>query len=338
VNQPDTASVRTARLGILFEQPLRFGRLNPSFQAHIWRDRHTFNWSDSSDAVVQVHVLGRDTLETGALRFIAMAGLHGRGRLSPSASLAIDARVGRFDVFVYASRGTEEASLVARRGFGSFVEPQEEAGPSHTQLIRGGMRGRWGILDASLTGFVHRTEDALEVLALNDDSARAVFVPGTAGFRGLTFDAGWRRNTRRGLYASIQPTLLISTPEPQPFDRDAVLPRIFGRGRIGARILLFRGDLDIDAFVEARAWSEMRSRTLQPATGLLVLPRAGDPSIPASSALGVYVEAGLREATIFLAYENALAGTGLLAGNMNVPVYPLPEQAFRFGVYWPIWD
>ncbi len=52
--------------------------------------------------------------------------------------------------------------------------------------------------------------------------------------------------------------------------------------------------------------------------------------------LHLIAEARVRDATLFFVYENALSGTALMTGNLIVPVYPLPAQRFRFGVFWPI--
>jgi hypothetical protein len=54
--------------------------------------------------------------------------------------------------------------------------------------------------------------------------------------------------------------------------------------------------------------------------------------------LDVGLEAGIREATLFFSMENVLSGTPVQPGTLIVPVYPLPERRFRFGVYWPILD
>ena len=114
------------------------------------------------------------------------------------------------------------------------------------------------------------------------------------------------------------------------------LPAAFARGRLGARMLLFRGDLDLDLYLQGRAWTTMRSRDLQPQTGLLVVPLASARTFGPSGLLDVVAEAGVRGATLFFAYENALSGTALMPGTLLVPDYPYPAQRFRFGVYWPI--
>ncbi|HEX7069601.1 MAG TPA: putative porin, partial [Rhodothermales bacterium] len=133
-------------------------------------------------------------------------------------------------------------------------------------------------------------------------------------------------------------TMRITGDGPIASRLEGSLPKLFGSARGGMRYRMFRGDLDLHLYVQVRAWSAFRSRTLHTPTGLLILPEEGADELDPSSTIGVYVEAGVREATIFIAWENLAAGTPLMEGNMTVPVYPLPEQALRFGVFWPIWD
>ena len=66
------------------------------------------------------------------------------------------------------------------------------------------------------------------------------------------------------------------------------------------------------------------------------MPAADDRPVDASWSVDIVFEGQIRTATITLSYENALAGTGALPGNELVPLYPLAEQRFRIGVYWPI--
>ncbi len=156
---------------------------------------------------------------------------------------------------------------------------------------------------------------------------------------GVGGDLGWRRKARRGFYVTVQPTFigfLNADASSRHARMEAALPEFFAQGRLGARYALFGGDLDLDLSLRGRFWTQMRSRTLHAPTGLLVLPREGDDIFPASGTLDLVVKAGIRTATLFLAYENVLSGTQLLAGNLIVPVYPLPERRLRFGVFWPI--
>ncbi|MDX1488150.1 MAG: putative porin, partial [Acidiferrobacterales bacterium] len=97
-------------------------------------------------------------------------------------------------------------------------------------------------------------------------------------------------------------------------------------------------DLLLDVAVRGRFWSQLRSRTLHPQTGLLVIPEAGARIFGPSGTLDVVLQGGIRTATLFVVYENILSGTAVLVGNLLVPTYPLPERRLRFGIYWPIFN
>jgi hypothetical protein len=90
----------------------------------------------------------------------------------------------------------------------------------------------------------------------------------------------------------------------------------------------------------------MNSRWFHPATGRLVVPPrpspvpgpGAPPKVGPSGTVDVHAEAQLRDATLFFTFQNVQAGTQLQPGTFVVPVYPLPPQQFRFGVFWPIFD
>jgi hypothetical protein len=94
----------------------------------------------------------------------------------------------------------------------------------------------------------------------------------------------------------------------------------------------------MDLYTQGRLWSTFRSRTLHPQTGLLVLRDDGARDVEGSATVDVVLEAGVRTAKLFVAFENLFSGTTVIPGNMLVATYPLPERRFRFGVYWPIQD
>lgn len=175
----------------------------------------------------------------------------------------------------------------------------------------------------------------------DDDSAAVRLAPSAARRAGVTLDFGWRRDADLGVYAVIQPSLtrLMSRDASELHARlSRSHPEWYGRARLGVRSLLFQGDLDLDAFVDGQFWGASAGRTLHPETGLLAVPLLSALSFGPSTMVSVGAEAGVRTATFFLVYENALAGTNLMRGNLIVPVYPLPARQFRFGVYWPILD
>jgi len=203
---------------------------------------------------------------------------------------------------------------------------------------RVGFSVRLGPFDLTAFGFVHEFRDPLDLFVTAGDTVAARVAPETWRRAGVAGDVGFRRDAVRGLYLVVQPTLThFRTPVSADGARAAAaLPELFGQARLGARFPLFRGDLDLNVYLRGRYWGRMRSRTLHPQTGLLVLPEAGARTVNASGTLDLYLEGGVRSATLFLAYENILSGTRLLVGNLIVPDYPLPERRLRFGVFWPI--
>jgi hypothetical protein len=192
-----------------------------------------------------------------------------------------------------------------------------------------------------LTAFAHEVDGAYDLFATGEgDSVAVRFVDGTARWEGAALELGLRRDARRGFYLTLSPTLYRYAGPASTDGRRlaASLPEVYIRGRAGMRYLLFKGDLDMDLYVQGRAWSPFRSRTLHPPTGLLVLPLADSREVEASAAVDVVLEAGVRTATLFLAFDNFLSGTNVIVGNLLIPDYPLPQQRVRFGVYWPIFD
>jgi hypothetical protein len=114
------------------------------------------------------------------------------------------------------------------------------------------------------------------------------------------------------------------------------LPDFYGVARFGARYRIFRGDLDLDISVRGRFWTEFTGRVFHTQTGLLIIPTTAARPVESSATLDLIISGGVRTATLFLAYENFLAGTTALPGNLLVPLYPLADKRLRFGVFWPI--
>jgi hypothetical protein len=180
------------------------------------------------------------------------------------------------------------------------------------------------------------------------DTVSARATPSPVRRAGVTLAGGWRRNARRGLYATGRGTLLqtLNADASLLHDRLArTLPEAFGQVRIGARFVLFTS-LTTDLYVRARGWSAMNSRWFHPPTGRLVVPPRQTPvpgpnapnKVGPSGTIDVRAEAQLRDATLFFTFQNVQAGTQFQLGTFVVPVYPLPPQQFRFGVFWPIFD
>ena len=336
----DTLSVDSDRIGAQFETALPVGVFSPDLVVSVESDRHALSWRDERVGRLMVHASGTDTLRLGPLLVSARAGLHKTHRTT--SALAVGARFERGGaiIFAHVSRGVDEPALLQTHGLGGRVTASDRAFEVGTSVARLGARWNRGALSVGLTGFANRTSNELTLLPGGGDTLRVHALVEAVQRLGAVAELGLRAHARRGWYVSLSGTYVAASGGGEQFESDVAeaLPTLFGTGRGGLRYVLFRGDLDLHVYLEARAWSVFRSRVLHPPTGLLVLPASDNPLVGPSSTLSLYVEAGVRDATIFVAWENLAAGTDLMDGTMLVPIYPLPERGFRFGVYWPILD
>ena len=263
----------------------------------------------------------RDTLAGIAVR----AGAAYDGALRPTVSLSARTRRGSFHV---EAADASPPPLVAH-GFGVYARGRRRAAPfvltgSATLALE---RGPWTL---SARPFASHTwqgydfvETARDTLATRLRNARRA---------GATLGLGWRDGARRGLYAHLQAT---ATADVQAAFHD--LPRFTTDNALGLRAALFQRDLRLDLWARLRGWSAFDGRVLHDPTGVLALAATPE-RVPASTTLDVNAVMGVRAATLFLAWENVLAGTALLRGNLIVPEQPLPGRRLRFGVFWPIFD
>ena len=345
----DTLEARVHRFGARVHQDVRLGpnRLRLLFEGWTERLRRGNALPDSLGlSRSQFHLTLRDSLGLGRLEVNAEGGLHATDHATFfGGAVGLAQRVGSVRVFAEVWHAGQPVSWIEQYGFGRFVQPIDGVPDGRVSQARAGLTLRAGAFDLTVFGFVHEVTFPLDLYSIGEDSVE-VGVTG-APFRraGVGGDLGWRRNARRGFYFTAQPAFvrfLNADASVRHARMEAALPEFFVQGRLGARYAIFGDDLALDLSLRGRFWTEMRSRTLHAPTGLLVLPREDDDLFPASGLLpssgmlDVVVEAGLRTATVFLAYENVLSGTQLLAGNLIVPVYPLPERRLRFGVFWPI--
>lgn len=343
-NRDDTLVASLDRYGFRAQQAVTAGRHRLQLRLDGWLDTVT---GDSSTALPstrrgQFHVAVRDSLRLFAAALVAEAGLHAYGgAVQPGGTLRWERSAGTGRLFVTASLAGQPPTWVETHGFGHYVAAAPaEAG--RLWQVGGGFHFHAGAFDALLFGFAHRDERARDLFATETADVVAVRTLGTPLHRaGIAADVGWRRDAGRGFYLTFQPTwlrLLNADASPDHRRLAATLPTFFARARLGARYLLFQGDLDLDLSLRGRFWTTMRSRELHPQTGLLVVPLQTARRFSPSGLLDVVAEAGVREATFFFVYENILSGTALMPGTLLVPDYPFPEQRFRFGVYWPILD
>lgn len=343
----DTLGTESDRLGLRLSQPLidgPYNRLEISLSG--WMDRISPRFDHPTIMRRTLHATARDTLSMGGWGAKLEGGIAAfSDGVHPVGSFEVSRRLGAVQLSAGLSASNRPWPAVAEIGFGS-LEGSGSTGSERVLLGSFAMAGDGGAFDAEVGVFASRRVNPTDYfdqigwppLPASMDSVVVKTVSGSLDVLGAYADVGWRRDARAGLYVTLRPTLhFVQTPGDPPAQLIAdTLPSISGRARLGARFVLFARDLDVDAYVEGVAWSAMKSRLLHPESGLLVVPPAGAPSIGPSSMINVAVEAGVRSATLFLVYENALSGTQIMIGNMLVPAYPLPERRFRFGVFWPM--
>lgn len=308
----------------------------------------------------EVHFLLRDELHVGRTNFVLDVGAHRTpDQWFPSATVQAQHPLGPIEFSASVAATGQRGSWIEDDGFASLVRPLsvEQSGLTD-RVLKGTVEARasLGTVDVQLRGFAHQIRNAVDLYAVTPsgpdtpmtaDTVTARRTPTPVRRAGATLSLGWRRDARRGLYATGHATVLQtlnSKASPLHARLARTLPRAYGRARIGARFVLFT-DLNTDLYVQARGWSDMNSRWFHPSTGRLVVPPRQNPIPPVpgrtvgpSGTIDVHAETRLRDATLFFTFENVQARTQLQPGTFVVPVYPLPAQQFRFGVFWPIFD
>ena len=307
------------------------------------------------------HIALRDSLQLGRTDLLVDVGGHVTSEQAyPSFSAQARSPLGPIRLSASMSATGQRGAWFEDEGFGAYVQPlaTERSGVGD-RMIEGTVAAQVGLgpFDVRLKGFAHQIRNAVDLYAAGSGEAPSTTFTDTVAARatptpvrraGATLTAGWRQDARRGLYATGRGTLLqMLNANDSPLHRRLArtLPRAYGQARIGARFVIFT-DLTTDLYVRARGWSAMNSRWFHPPTGRLVVPPrqtpipiAGAPAaVGPSGTIDVHAEIQLRNATLFFTFQNVQAGTQLQRGTFVVPVYPLPPQQFRFGVFWPIFD
>lgn len=350
-HDPDTLLAKTNRFSGYLRQEVTLGpqTLRAEVAATLDRLRTTNAWSGHTTRQ-RLHATLRDSIGWGATSVVLNGGLHVSDRQSyPSASADVDHSWGWLRVFVDGRLAGQPVSWIERAGFGETLVPLDTVPTGRILHGRTGLGADLGPFDVRLTGFAHTIHHPIDLYATATPDELVVQASDVPFRRaGATLEVGWRRDAQAGLYASMQGTgLQFLNPDASTVHARVAetLPQAFGQGRLGARFVAFKGDLDADLYVQGRGWTAMRSRQFHPPTGLLAVPPADAPvienaprSFGPNGTLNVALEAGIRDATLFLTFENVLSGTQLQSGVLTVPVYPLPEQRFRFSVFWPIWE
>ncbi len=348
-DEADTVGANSDRLGFRVVQTLspRSGSQR-LLEFDVWTEHisPSLNFQAAGLRRSELHAAVQDSLSLLGWGVEARASMHRYdGALHPGGRLRLERKAGPVHFFAGASLSGMPASPVELMGFRALGARAPDRSGRLTDWYAGLTWGA-GPFDVNFRVFWSRASNPRDIYMTTDymdnpDSAAVLVAASAMNRAGATLDIGWRRDAERGFYALLQPTyseLLNGSDSPLHARTARSLPTLFGRGRIGGRVLLFLGDLDLDAFVDMYAWSATASRALHPETGHLAIPLLNALEFGPSSMINVGAEAGVRDATFFLIYENVLAGTQLMVGNLIVPIYPLPAQRFRFGVHWPIFN
>ena len=350
----DTLQARTNTLGYTLTQKIPFSNSHVTLRAEGWTDRIRKDSRDTTSSASalpdsigisrsEFHLSANTSLELGNLLVNATPGFHSNGTTSTfGGELDVRLNVGMLHLFATSSHTLSPVSLIAEYGWGDTVNPLANLPSSTTTLLRAGLGISWKVLDASVSAFTHTTQSPYDYIFDSGQDTLTVFAPSDAiSWQGVSADFGFRRNKQRGWYLTASTTVFDPTTAPSLPNYLSIsqqLPEVFVKGRLGMRYRIFKGDLDFDLYTQGRLWSSFLGRTLHPETGLLVLRDASARHVESSATLDVVLEAKVRTAKLFIGFENLLSGTTLIIGNMLVPDYPLPQQRFRFGVHWPIWN
>ncbi len=354
------------------QQSLELGAhaLTLGAQGSLWNVARS-NVSTVTGTRWSAHAFARDSLDLWETELVLDAGWHTtRNQQYPSGSVQLSRPFGPFRLSTSASVSGQRLSWFETKGFPTFVRPLSDVSPApsgHVHRGRLGLEFHTGAVDLQVEGFGHQIRNAVDLYAAppapdqrvaSTDSVLALQTPTPVRRAGATATIGWRRDASRGLYLSGSATALqtLNAGASRLHSRLAqTLPRVYGKGRIGARFVFFT-DLVTDLYVQARGWTSMNSRWFHPPTGRLAVPPATN-VVPArgpqfqpgpNGTVDVHAEIKLRGATLFFTFENvqsSFAPPGsiqrqatLQPGTFVVPVYPLPARQFRFGVHWPIFD
>lgn len=338
----DTLQAKTNRIGFRTQQQIALSthRLRLTAEGWIDRVRSSNAFAETADLTQRaLHLSLHDSVYVGPFTATGQAGWHATTLASfPSFAFTLSNQTLRINL----SQTGEPLSRIEAWGWGaavqgltSFPTPTVRQGVAEVHLKR-------GVWDAKIIGFVNETRNGTDLYETGRQDSLDVQTTETAQYRaGVALDLGWRRASTRGWYLTLQPNWTrFLNPDESPLHQRLAdsHPEGYLQGRLGFRYLLFKGDLDLNLYLKGRLWSPMNGRTFHPQTGLLAVPEASARAFGTNGALDVQIEAGIRSATVFVAFENFTAGTTFHVGNLHIPDYPLPRRHFRLGVFWPIFD
>ena len=342
----DSLQARSSRLGYRASQTFGSERFSASLNLEGWSEGLRDDSTTFGDSLFVTrrftHASFNGRFNLGGLSLEVEPGWHVLPDESyVGGSLRVSYGASQARLFAEGAYSGKSLSWVEEYGWGDTFLPLVMPASSNIGMARAGVTGELGPVDLGVTAFAHRVDNPVDVFSINQDTVQVQQLADPLLWLGGTVDLGFRRHRQRGFYLTLTPGVYqMNNAEDSPEHRilSHSLPEVFIRGRMGLRYVLFRGDLDMDLYGRGRLWSPFLSRTLHPETGLLVLRNETDREVEASASLDIVLEAGVRTAKIFLAFENLLSGTSFVPGNMLVPNYPLPARRFRFSVFWPIQD
>jgi hypothetical protein len=368
VEDDTTWVVKSNALTARVAQPMTVGRNHLRFDVQgTVQERARGNTLGTGTRRWAVHATARDSVRVGGIDGTFGGGGHWtETQVYASAEAALASDVVSADRYGVRLHGSAELSgrrlaWMETEGFEAYVAPVGDATPGPTVRLEAGVQVRAGPFDLQVRGFASEARNPVDWYAATSpggtvarsDTAEVRIAETPFRRAGVTGLIAWRRDARRGIYVVAEGTA-------QQFLNDGAsllharvartLPQVQVRGRLGARFLFFE-DLVFDAYVQGRGWTETHSRLLHTPTGQLVVPplTAPDPSLATrgpgvppvigpDGVVDLHVDITLYGAKLFFAYRNALGGTQADLGTLLVPTYPLPDQQFRFGVHWPIFE
>ncbi len=337
LSRSDTLRREADRLGFAAARPVSLWGRGALLEVGGWRTGSKVG----SDAA-RLFASARDTLRLLGAAGPAQVGIHWADQgVYPSASLLLRKPFDKSVAEIEASFTGVPPSAFVENGFGRFVKPAPDAGIGREALLRLQASRTAGPFTLTVGGFAQHTSGGTDVFVTSVDTARVVAEINAQTRYGAYSVVTWREAARRGFYARLDGTTSRTGSSNTMFQERLAraVPSVFGSARAGVRFVIFQGDLVVDGYALGRGWGAFGGRTLNPATGLLAVRSLGATEVPAYGTLDLGAEARVRTATFFLTWENVLAsstGGGLYRGVTVVPIYPLPERRFRFGVYWPI--
>ena len=317
------------RLGVTVQRDFRMGR----HRLHVRGDAYTQRISSGSalpighsTSLIEVQI--RDSLRLKAGYLLAQGAVRKRNRdWAPGGRVRWESTLFRYRPYLELSHGAAPSPAA---GWGKYLVNGVAEKGSITQVSGGAglHRGRFSVQPYGFVTSAQNTPDYREAIIDSVQVVSDTYVTYGAGIR-----LSLASKPERGLYATLN-AAMTGTGE-TGINAGQLFPDWMSSGQVGFRVVLFTGDLRLDASLRGRSWSAMVSRALHAPTGLLVIPSAERVPVDASYTLDLVVEGGIRTATIYILYENITSGTRLMSGNEIVTDYPLAQQ-WRFGVYWPI--